>query len=78
MNKMNPKSPLPISIPCRVAIVFEEFVRMLHACGMPPEDADILHGLGPVVNEALVRGALCMLCMVCLPCMVCTPCQSFP
>lgn len=29
---------------------------MLHHVGMPPSDADYVHGHGSVVNEILVRG----------------------
>ena len=30
-------------------------MRLLQDCGMPPEDADLIHGRGPVVNELLTR-----------------------
>ena len=39
----------------RVSIVAEEFVRMLHALGMPRGDVDLVHGDGRVVNEILRR-----------------------
>lgn len=41
----------------KVAIVLDEFVRLLHACGMPAADVDVLHGRGPTMNEVLLRGA---------------------
>ncbi|GAB4819738.1 hypothetical protein N2152v2_006784 [Parachlorella kessleri] len=40
----------------KVAIVLEEFVRLLHACGMPLDDVDIIGGRGQVVNEVLLQG----------------------
>ena len=33
----------------------EAFLRMLHAVGMPPADADYVHGSGAVVGELLKR-----------------------
>ncbi|KAL6784673.1 ALDH12 [Auxenochlorella protothecoides x Auxenochlorella symbiontica] len=40
----------------KVAVVLEEFVRLLHACGMPRADLDLVHGRGSTVNEILLRG----------------------
>ena len=40
---------------CRVSIVAEQFIRMLHHVGMPPQDADYIHGSGKVVNEILLQ-----------------------
>jgi 1-pyrroline-5-carboxylate dehydrogenase len=46
-----------IHVDARVAIVFEQFLRLLHACGAPPGDADLLHATdGSVVQKALVDG----------------------
>jgi hypothetical protein len=42
---------------CRVSIVAEEFVRLLHGVGMPKADLDLIHGSGQVVNELLLRAA---------------------
>lgn len=46
----------------RVSVVIEQFLRLLHACGAPPEDADLLHGrgeaAGSVVRAAEPRSAL--------------------
>jgi hypothetical protein len=39
-----------------VSLVLEEFVRMLHACGMPLTDVDIMAGRGRVMNEILLQG----------------------
>lgn len=44
-----------VHVDYRVSAVFEQFLRLLHACGMPPSDADLMHGRGPVVNEVLMR-----------------------
>lgn len=34
----------------------EEFLRLLHACGLPPGDVDLIHGEGAVVGEVLKAG----------------------
>ncbi len=43
------------STACRVALVAQEFLRMLHACGMPATDADLINGRGTVVNQVLLN-----------------------
>lgn len=40
----------------RVSVVVEQFLRLLHACGAPPEDADLLHGRGEAAH-AVILGA---------------------
>lgn len=40
----------------KVAIVMEQFLRMLHACGLPKTDVDYIYCDGPVMNEILLRG----------------------
>ncbi|CAJ1359516.1 unnamed protein product [Effrenium voratum] len=40
----------------KVAIVMEQFLRMLHACGMPKTDVDFIYCDGPVFNEILLSG----------------------
>ena len=37
----------------RVSLVVEMFVRMLHHCGMPMNDVDLIHGNGKVVGDIL-------------------------
>lgn len=37
----------------RVSIVIEEFIRLLHSCGLPASDVDLVHGNGNVVGEIL-------------------------
>ena len=34
------------------------FVRMLHHCGMPKEDVDLIHGNGKVVGEILNKAGV--------------------
>lgn len=45
-----------LHVDSRVAIAMEQFLRMLHAAGMPHEDVDFANGEGPVVNDILLRG----------------------
>ena len=40
---------------CRVSIVAEQFVRMLHHVGMPKTDLDYIQGNGRVVGEILKK-----------------------
>lgn len=40
----------------RVSIVVEQFVRLLHHCGAPAADLDLLHGAGPVAGAAIKAG----------------------
>lgn len=42
-------------MPCRVSLVVEMFVRMLHHCGMPLNDVDLIHGNGKVVGDILKK-----------------------
>lgn len=37
----------------RVSIVMDQMMRLLHHCGMPPADADVLHGKGPAMGAVL-------------------------
>jgi 1-pyrroline-5-carboxylate dehydrogenase len=39
----------------QVSIVMEQFLRLLHACGMPPNDVDFLNGKGPVAQHVIVE-----------------------
>ena len=39
----------------KVSLVLEEFLRMLHACGLPPTDVDLVHGKGATVGEILAQ-----------------------
>ncbi len=41
---------------CRVSIVAEQFIRMLHHVGMPKGDLDYIQGNGRVVGEILKQG----------------------
>lgn len=40
----------------RTAIPCEQWIRMLHHCGLPKEDLDLLHADGPVVERVLKQG----------------------
>jgi len=39
----------------KVSIVIEEFVRLLHHCGLPLTDVDLIHGSGATVGEILAQ-----------------------
>lgn len=39
----------------RVSFVLEQWIRMLHYCGLPQEDLDFLHGSGPVMEKILKK-----------------------
>jgi hypothetical protein len=49
------RTPSCCSHPPQVSIVAEQLLRLLHHCGMPRTDADLIHGGGQVVNELLLR-----------------------
>lgn len=49
-NKPVVKSDSKVSFP------LEEWIRMLHYCGLPKEDLDFLHADGPVMEKILTRG----------------------
>lgn len=34
----------------------EQFIRMLHHCGLPKTDIDFLYSDGPIMNEILIKG----------------------
>jgi 1-pyrroline-5-carboxylate dehydrogenase len=39
----------------QVSVVMEQFIRLLHACGMPMQDVDLLNGKGPVAQHVIVE-----------------------
>jgi 1-pyrroline-5-carboxylate dehydrogenase len=41
----------------RVSIVMDQLLRLLHACGMPAADADLLHGRGPAMGSVLAAAS---------------------
>lgn len=49
-------APRPLSCLCRVCLVLEEFVRLLHHCGMSLTELDICNGRGATVNEIMAQG----------------------
>ena len=42
-----------IKVDSKVSVVMEEYLRLLHACGLPPSDADLLHCAGPTMGRLL-------------------------
>lgn len=44
-----------LKVDSKVSIVMQETLRMLHACGMPMTDVDLIHSDGPVMNEILLQ-----------------------
>lgn len=40
----------------RCNIVLEQWIRMLHYCGLPKEDLDFLYADGPTMEKILVKG----------------------
>jgi 1-pyrroline-5-carboxylate dehydrogenase len=40
----------------KVALVMEQCLRLLHACGLPREDVDFVCGEGPMMEALLVQG----------------------
>lgn len=39
--------------PRQVSVVLEQFLRLLHLCGLPPDDVDLIHCDGPVMSQLL-------------------------
>ncbi len=50
-----PPTPHPPAL-LRVCLVLEEFVRLLHHCGMSLTELDICNGRGQTVNEIMAQG----------------------
>ncbi|MCK9352339.1 MAG: aldehyde dehydrogenase family protein [Candidatus Paceibacterota bacterium] len=47
----------PLIKPARtVSVVLDQFLRLLHWCGLPIEDVDLIHCSGSVMNELLRQG----------------------
>jgi NAD-dependent aldehyde dehydrogenases len=42
----------------KVALVMEQFLHLLHDCGMPKEDVDLLNGQGPVAEALIVNSPI--------------------
>lgn len=45
----------------RVSVVLEMFLRLLHYCGMPVDDCDLIHCDGPQMEELLKKTPFRML-----------------
>ena len=44
-----------MKVDSKVSVVFEQFLRLLHHCGMPAEDADLVHCSGDVMHALLLE-----------------------
>lgn len=44
----------------KVAFVMEQFLLLLHHCGMPKEDVDMLNCQGPVAEELITSSPICL------------------
>lgn len=42
----------------RTNIVLEQWIRMMHYCGLPKEDMDFLYADGPVMEKILLKGGV--------------------
>jgi len=42
----------------KVSLVMEQYLRLLHECGMPKEDVDLLNCQGPVAEELIVSSPI--------------------
>ena len=49
------KTYVSIPIFLKVSIVIEQFIRLLHNCGLPMEDVDFLNCQGPVASELIAQ-----------------------
>ena len=49
----------------KTSMVLEQYIRLLHACGMPKDDVDLIHCFGPTM-EALIKQAPIRLTQVCI------------
>mmetsp|Transcript_24444 Transcript_24444/g.61429 ORF Transcript_24444/g.61429 Transcript_24444/m.61429 type:complete len:559 (-) Transcript_24444:41-1717(-) len=45
-----------LHVDSKVSVVAEQWLRLLHHCGMPPADVDMLHGPGTTMNQVLLDG----------------------
>lgn len=44
-----------VKVDSKVSLCIEQFIRMLHYCGMPKTDLDLIHCLGPEMESILKR-----------------------
>ncbi|XP_002968656.2 probable aldehyde dehydrogenase [Selaginella moellendorffii] len=44
-----------VKVDSKVSVVMEQMLRLLHACGLPPNDTDFINCDGPVMNKLLVE-----------------------
>ena len=50
-----------VKVDSKVAICMEQFIRMLHYCGMPKEDLDLIHCNGPEMEQIMKRAQVRMI-----------------
>ena len=43
-----------VKVDSKVSVVFEEFLRLLHALGLPKTDVDLIHSDGPTMGRLCV------------------------
>ena len=48
---------LVVKVDSKVSVVWEQFLRMLHACGLPPSDTDFINCDGVTMNRLLLKSA---------------------
>jgi 1-pyrroline-5-carboxylate dehydrogenase len=44
-----------LKVDSKVAVVMEQFLRLLHAVGLPPTDVDFINSDGPTMHKLLLR-----------------------
>ena len=44
-----------LKVDSKVSVVMEQFLRLLHACGLPAGDVDFINTDGPTMNKLLVK-----------------------
>jgi 1-pyrroline-5-carboxylate dehydrogenase len=49
-----------LELPDQVSLVMEQFLRLLHECGMPLTDVDFINSDGPVMNNLLLQAGPAM------------------
>ena len=40
----------------RTSLPLEQWIRMMHYCGLPKEDLDLIHCDGPIMEKILLKG----------------------
>ena len=45
----------------KVSVVMDQFLRLLHTCGLPKTDVDFINCSGDVMEQFLLQGQVCLL-----------------